>query len=95
MNHKALMNLRGCFDTSLTDGPDTYGPDHMCTDTEYGYCVCRCHDLDDCGCECCEENKERNPMPLNLSLKIKGRPLRWRYAISRIHEGNGQTGKVV
>ena len=30
----------------------------MCTDTEYGYCVCDCHDRDDCGCECCEENRE-------------------------------------
>ena len=38
------------------DGPASSGSDHDCKSTEYGYCTCKCHDLEDCGCECCTYN---------------------------------------
>lgn len=54
------MNRYRCFDTSLTDGPDMCGPDHVCTDYNAFCCDCRCHDLEDCGCECCEANSDKS-----------------------------------
>lgn len=47
------MNRYKCFDTSLTDGPDMYGPDHVCSPDNAFCCDCKCHDIEDCGCECC------------------------------------------
>lgn len=38
------------------DGPDTYGRGHECVAVEYGCCVCECHELEDCGCDCCRYN---------------------------------------
>ena len=40
------------------DGPESSGRDHICRGTEYGYCTCRCHDREDCGCECCGYNDD-------------------------------------
>lgn len=40
------------------DGPDTSGPDHECRPILNGICGCSCHDLEDCGCECCRWNSD-------------------------------------
>ena len=50
------------YDDSDYDGPDLHGERHQCRSIEYGYCTCKCHDRDDCGCECCIYNGD-SPNP--------------------------------